>query len=171
MLVARRGKDIPLLMRHTPKASLLLGLVGGLAITVCSPALSYGFGTPEKSSTRANCSLSKKGVFQYDGPCQLSTVTKGSLFKYSVNMGEKSTKFTRKGVDFFTKDSAGNKHPVKINERGKKLVFRWGQKKLVVSKNSQGGQRQPSQAEVDTEPSQESVGAAAGTILDYFINK
>ncbi len=86
-------------------------------------------------------------------------------------MGEKSTKFTRKGVDFFTKDSAGNKHPVKINERGKKLVFRWGQKKLVVSKNSQGGQRKPSQAEVDTEPSQESVGAAAGTILDYFINK
>jgi len=86
-------------------------------------------------------------------------------------MEGKLTKFIRKGGDFFTKDSSGKKHPVQINEHGKKLVFRWGQKKLVVSKNSQGGQRQPSQAEVDTEPAQESVGAAAGTVLDYFINK
>ena len=158
-------------MRHTPKASLLLGLVGGLAITISSPALSQGFGAPEKSSTKANCSLTRQGAVRYDGPCRLSTLMKGSLFKYSISMEGKLTKFIRKGGDFFTKDSSGKKHPVQINERGKKLVFRWGQKKLVVSKNSQGGQRQPSQAEVDTEPAQESVGAAAGTVLDYFINK
>jgi hypothetical protein len=88
------------------------------------------------SKTDGLCSLSQRGRAIYDGGCELRLVSRepGNVSRYSVNTGDgRKYVFKRTGSTFQMEDATGT-WPVQFINHGYTGVFRWGDLKLVATR-------------------------------------
>ncbi|MEX1323999.1 MAG: hypothetical protein AB1Z21_07390, partial [Synechococcaceae cyanobacterium] len=92
---------------------------------------------PAATKTAGICSLTQRGRALYDGPCDLRIVSReaGDISRYSVSTDDGRRFVFRKRGDTLQLEDATGTWPVDYRSHGRTGVFRWGDMKLVATRD------------------------------------